>query len=120
MKKIKVFDPALCCSTGVCGVDVNEDLIRFAADVDWIKVNGVSVERFNLAHQPLAFAENPLVKTFLERSGQEGLPLILLDDEVILSGRYPTRAELAKWNGISLPESEEKPHKSCGSSNCCC
>ena len=120
MKKIKVFDPALCCSTGVCGVDVNEDLIRFAADVDWIKVNGVSVERFNLAHQPLAFAENPLVKTFLEISGHEGLPLILLDDEVILSGRYPNRAELAKWNSITLPEGEEKPHKDCGPSNCCC
>ena len=37
MKKIEIFDPALCCSTGVCGVDVDQSLVTFAADVDWAK-----------------------------------------------------------------------------------
>ena len=71
MKTIQIFDPALCCSTGVCGVDVDQALVSFSADVDWAKQNGARIERFNLAQQPVAFAENPIVKGFLERSGQE-------------------------------------------------
>ena len=101
MKKLQVFDPALCCSTGVCGVDVDQALIGFAADVDWAKQNGAQIERFNLAQQPLAFAENATVKAFLESAGQEGLPLILVDGAVVLSGRYPSRDELIKWLGLT-------------------
>ncbi len=37
MKTLQVFDPALCCSTGVCGVEVDQALVGFAADVDWAK-----------------------------------------------------------------------------------
>ena len=101
MKKLQVFDPALCCSTGVCGVDVDQALVGFAADVDWAKQNGAQIERFNLAQQPLAFAENATVKAFLESAGQEGLPLFLVDDAVVLSGRYPSRDELIKWLGLT-------------------
>ena len=100
MKKLQVFDPALCCSTGVCGVEVDQALVGFSADVDWAKQNGALIERFNLAQQPLAFAENATVKKFLETSGQDALPLILLDGEFALSGRYPSRDELTEWLGI--------------------
>lgn len=102
MSKIQVFDPALCCSTGVCGVDIDQQLLAFSADVDWAKQNGAQIERFNLAQQPMAFADNPIVKTFLERAGSESLPLILVDGETALAGRYPNRAELAQWAGIEL------------------
>ena len=88
-RSIQVFDPALCCSTGVCGVDVDQALVNFSADVAWAKQNGAQIERFNLAQQPMAFAENAIVKGFLERSGVEALPLVLIDGEVALAGRYP-------------------------------
>ena len=99
MTTIQVYDPALCCSTGVCGVDVDQALVNFSADIDWAKQNGAKVERFNLAQQPQAFADNALVKALLERSGQEGLPLILVNGQQVLAGRYPTRDELAAWTG---------------------
>lgn len=105
MQKLQVFDPALCCSTGVCGVDVDQVLVEFSADVDWAKQNGAQIERFNLAQQPMAFAENAMVKSFLESAGQEGLPLILLNGEVALSGRYPSRDELSKWLGVTAAPS---------------
>lgn len=97
MTNIQVFDPSLCCSSGVCGVDVDQQLVDFAANVDWAKQNGANIERFNLAQQPMAFAENPVVKAFLESSGAEGLPLILVDGALALTGRYPTRSELMRW-----------------------
>ncbi len=120
MKQIQVFDPALCCSTGVCGVDVDQQLVSFSADVDWAKQNGVIIERFNLSQQPLAFAENAIVKAFLERSGAEALPLILVDGEIALAGRYPSRSELAHWAKIIEVKAEAEPVKSCCSGKQSC
>ncbi|OGA52713.1 MAG: transcriptional regulator [Betaproteobacteria bacterium RIFCSPLOWO2_12_FULL_62_13] len=120
MKAIQVFDPALCCSTGVCGVDVDQQLVTFAADIDWAKKAGATIERFNLSQRPLAFAQNAVVKGFLERAGQEGLPLILVDGEIVLTGRYPNRGELARWAGIEQRAIEIKVASSCcGGSRCC-
>ena len=119
MPNIQIFDPALCCSTGVCGVDVDQSLVSFAADVDWAKQNGAQVERFNLAQQPLVFAENPIVKGFLQRSGQEALPLVLVDGEVALAGRYPSRSELARWAGIEAPAAAPAQGACCSGGRCC-
>jgi len=106
MINIQVFDPSLCCSTGVCGVDVDQQLVDFSADVDWAKRNGLAIERVNLSQQPVAFAENELVRGVLERSGEEALPVILVDGKLALTGRYPTRVELARWAGLPPPARE--------------
>jgi hypothetical protein len=120
MTTIQVFDPALCCSTGVCGVDADQKLIDFAADVSWLKSQGGIIERFNLAQEPLAFAGNTVVKSYLERSGQDALPLILVDGEVALAGRYPQRAELARWAGLAQTAPDTKKEGGCcGGSSCC-
>jgi hypothetical protein len=105
----------------VCGVDVDQALVSFSADVDWAKKNGAQIERFNLAQNPLAFADNSTVKGFLERSGQEGLPLILIDGEVAMAGRYPNRAELSRWTGLAeapIEPIEAKQSGCCGGSKC--
>ena len=120
MTKIQVYDPALCCSTGICGVDVDQEKVTFAADVDWLKSHGGQIERFNLAQQPMAFAENLVVKSFLGRSGAEALPLILVDGEMALAGRYPHRTELAKWAKVSPPATDTKPSDGCCSGNRSC
>ncbi|MBS0631226.1 MAG: arsenite efflux transporter metallochaperone ArsD [Verrucomicrobia bacterium] len=101
MNKIEVFDPSLCCSTGVCGVDIDQALVNFAADVNWAKQNGAQIERFNLAQQPQAFADNATVRASLEKNGQDGLPLILVDGQQVLAGRYPGRDELTDWIGAN-------------------
>jgi hypothetical protein len=119
MSTIQVFDPALCCSTGVCGVETDQALVTFAADCDWAKQNGAQIERFNLAQQPMAFADNATVKGFLERSGQEALPLILVDGNIALAGRYPNRTELARWTGVK-DASEANPGGCCGGKTSCC
>lgn len=118
MTIIQVFDPALCCSTGVCGVDVDQQLVGFSADIDWAKQKGAQIERFNLAQQPMEFAQNTIVKAYLERSGVEALPLILVDGEVALAGRYPSRAELSRWADLVI--TEEKPKSGCCDGNSSC
>ncbi len=120
MAKIQVFDPALCCSTGVCGTEVDQALVDFSADVDWLKRAGGQIERFNLAQQPMAFAENAVTRAFLERSGAEALPLILVDGEIALAGRYPVRKELARFAGIPEKPVEDAAAAGCCAGNKCC
>jgi AhpD family alkylhydroperoxidase len=100
MTTIRVFDPAMCCSTGVCGPSVDPELVRFAADLDWLKAQGVSVERFNLAQQPGAFVDDTAVRDVLDTMGEAGLPLVEVSGQVMSSGVYPSRDELAAWTGI--------------------
>ena len=120
MTTIEVYDGAMCCSTGVCGVDVDQALVTFAADVEWVKQQGVMIERFNLGQQPLQFANNPQVKGFLERSGEGALPLILVDGEVALAGRYPSRAELTRWTRLVAVPTVSPVEGSCCSGDSCC
>lgn len=116
MPTIQIFDPALCCSTGVCGTDVDQALVAAAADLDWARQQGADIARFNLAQQPQVFAENAVVKGFLERSGQDALPLVLIDGEVALAGRYPSRDELSRWAGLA-PTLKPVQSECCG--GCC-
>lgn len=120
MTTIQVFDPAMCCSTGICGVEVDQRLVDFAADVDWARQNGAHIECFNLAQQPMAFAEHIAVKGLLERAGESALPVTLVNGEVALAGRHPTRADLARWAGLSLPATEQPSASGCCSGSRCC
>ncbi|MCX6903979.1 MAG: arsenite efflux transporter metallochaperone ArsD, partial [Verrucomicrobia bacterium] len=92
MKRLDVYDPAMCCSTGVCGPQVNPVLVRFAADVVWLQDQGAEVRRFNLSQNPAAFVENEQVKRALTEKGEGALPLLLVDGEVAASGEYPERS----------------------------
>jgi len=100
MTRIEVFDPPMCCSTGVCGPAVDPALARFAADLHWLANQRIAVERYNLAQQPQAFAASAVVKAALTEHGNECLPLILMNGTVISQGCYPTRDHLARLTGV--------------------
>jgi AhpD family alkylhydroperoxidase len=105
MKKIQVFDPPMCCSTGVCGPGVDPALARFSSDLHWLATQRIEVERYNLSQQPQAFASTQAVQTALEREGNQCLPLILVDGEIASRGAYPVREELARLCGVSAEAS---------------
>lgn len=105
MIKVQVFDPAMCCSTGVCGPSVDPVLPRFAADLEWLKSKGAQVERYNLAQEVGAFTSNPIVKTTLNSQGTKCLPLVLVDGVIVSEAIYPTRKVLAGFAGVDY-ESE--------------
>jgi hypothetical protein len=104
MKTIQIYDPPMCCSTGVCGPDVDPALPRFAGFLAQLASAGVKVERFNLAHQPLAFVQNPAVKALLDQGGVEVLPAIFIDGELALKGTYPDSERSTAWmNRVRSP-----------------
>ena len=116
MKKLEVDDPPMCCSTGLCGPQVDPVLVRFAADVKWLQGQGIQVQRFNLSQNPGAFVENDVVKQALNAKGESALPLVLVNGLVAGPGALcPERAELAGWLKLRAAETPA-PAKS----GCCC
>ena len=93
MKTIQVYDPPMCCSTGLCGTEIDPALVRFAALLAQLGRTGVRVERYNLGQQPMAFVQNPAVKALLDQEGVAVLPLIFVDGALHLKGRYLTDNE---------------------------
>ncbi len=123
MKKLEVFDPVMCCSTGVCGVDVDPVLAQFSADLKWIAENGVAVQRFNLGQEPQAFASNPAVVKEMEL-GMDRLPIIAIDGHIVSTGIYPSRQQLAQKLGMTLTTAEKPRIKvsagGCNPKSGCC
>jgi Arsenical resistance operon protein ArsD len=112
---VQIFDPAMCCSSGVCGPDVDPKLVQFAADLDWLKGEGVMVQRHNLSQSPAAFAENALVRGALEKKGEAALPLMIVNGKVAVSGHYPKRNELGKLLKLKIAKVARS-----SKSSCCC
>jgi hypothetical protein len=104
MKTIQVYDPPMCCSTGVCGNEIDLALVSFAALLTQLSQKGVKVERYNLGQQPMAFVQNAVVKALLDKEGVAALPIILLDGEVHLNGRYLASGERVTFSRTVLGE----------------
>ncbi|MCH8568948.1 MAG: arsenite efflux transporter metallochaperone ArsD [Balneolales bacterium] len=98
---IEVYDPAMCCSTGVCGSDVDDALVDFANDVKWLKAQGVEVVRFNLGQEPEAFKKSPQILTRLQTEGSACLPIIMINGEIVAESGYPDRAQISSWIGLA-------------------
>jgi hypothetical protein len=124
MTKLEIYDPAMCCSTGVCGAEPDAALAAFAADLKWAADQGVAVQRYNLAHEPQAFAANPAVVKEME-AGMERLPIVVIDDKIVSTGVYLSRDQLALKLGLAKPElaAEDKTAEQsscCSPKSCCC
>lgn len=123
MKKIRIYEPAMCCSTGVCGVSVDPELLRMSSLVEKLDKKGIDIKRFNLNNAPQEFVENKKVNEILNEKGEDILPLTMVDDEIIKSGAYPSNEEFEEILSIKLDEKNEEDESSgCCSSNsgCCC
>jgi len=97
MSTFQVYDKPMCCSTGVCGPEVDPVLPQFAADLDWLKQQGHQVDRYNLAQQPQAFIENKTIHQLLNTEGTECLPVVIVDGRIVSRKVYPSRDTLTGW-----------------------
>ena len=119
MKTMKIFEPAMCCPTGLCGVSVAPELLRVSTVLNTLKQNGIEVQRFNLTSAPMEFVNHPAVGDYLKKFGPDKLPVVLVEDCIVIAGRYPTNAEFASWLDVA-PELLGVPSACCTGSDCCC
>ncbi len=123
--KIEIFDPAMCCSTGVCGPSVDPELVRIQEALRQIQKQapGVQVSRYGLSADPQAFVANSAVAEMLKTEGPEVLPLVFADGDLVSKGRYPSDEQLQailKRDGVEVTFGEKKKSSCCcGPKGCC-
>jgi Arsenical resistance operon protein ArsD len=98
---VAVFDPAMCCTTGVCGPGVDPALLQVARDLRWLSAKGVRVTRAGLGQEPQAFVANARISGLMQAFGEGALPAVLVNDVVIAHGQYPTREAMVAALGSS-------------------
>lgn len=123
---LKIYDPAMCCSSGVCGPSVDPALAQFAGALKFVSSQpGIRVERYNLGQQPQEFVENAQVKSMLGNGGEKRLPFIFINDQLWLQDRYPAKDELLealkiKNTPVLFPFPATSENESCcGDGGCC-
>ena len=97
---LELFEPALCCASGVCGPEPDKVLIELQNTIQILLKTGVKVNRYAINQVPLAFSKNTVVKQFIMTEGPEKLPLTLLDGQIVKKGGYPSVDELK----VFIPE----------------
>lgn len=102
MKTMAIYEPAMCCETGLCGVGVDPELIRISTVFNNLKKNGITVKRFNLSSFPQEFINNHEINKLINGEGVEALPATVVDGKIVKTKAYPTNEEIAKWLDIPL------------------
>ena len=123
MKKIEIYDPAMCCSTGVCGPGIDQELLRVSTTINNLEKNGVNIERYNLTNNPQSFIDNKTINEILNKDGVDVLPVTTVDGLVVKTKKYLTNDEFIKL--LDVPESylntkEKVKVKGCGCKGGCC
>ncbi len=122
MKKMIIFDPAMCCSTGVCGPSVNPELLRVSTIINNLNGKGILVERYNLTSNPQIFVDNKIINEILMKKGISVLPVTMVNGKIVKVGSYPTNEEFCRLLEIPseyLKANIKRPN-GCGCKGGCC
>ncbi len=114
VRRIELYEGAMCCETGVCGPSVDEQLITVREDLRWAEGQGASVARHNLTSDPDAFVASPKVTGLMQAFGEKALPVLVIDGEIAAHGHYPSRDELASLLADSPAAAPVAAEKSSG------
>lgn len=109
MRKIHIYEPAICCPTGLCGPAIDPELLRMSFITNNLKNTDVEAIRFNLTNEPNVFVEHQAMNALLMAEGMDCLPATFVDGELVAKGSYPTNAQFAEWSGLSEEELVKKP-----------
>ena len=119
MKVIKIYEPAMCCATGVCGPSVDPELLRITTLVNQVKANGGKIERYNLTDDPMEFVTDTKVNDLLNVKGMDALPLMMFNDEVIKTGGYLSNEEVLSLLEIEIKKPVFQMNDLGGGDGCC-
>lgn len=102
MRTLYLYEPAMCCPTGLCGPSIDPELLRISTVIKNLEKHGIKVQRFNLKNYPGEFVKNTAINQLMLQQGIECLPATIIDGKILKTGRYPTNEEIAGWLGISV------------------
>lgn len=124
MKSIKIYEPVMCCNTGVSGVGIDSELMRMSKLMKIFMKHNLDVKRLDLSKTPKEFMENNEVMNLIKENKSDMLPITVVDNKIVLSGRYPSNEEFADFLDITVSVlqqdvDKENEETSTESGSCC-
>lgn len=98
---VDIYDPPLCCSSGLCGPVLDPVLVALNDAVLALTKQGVTVTRFNPVQQLKEVMANPEVAKAIHTGGKKVLPLVFVGGRLLKSGAYPSYEELCEALGLT-------------------
>jgi hypothetical protein len=99
---VELFDPPMCCPTGLCGPTLDQTLLDINEMILALQAEGVTVARYQMTGQPQAFLSNPDVMRLVREQQMAALPISVVRGKVVKVGAYPTLTEIkAHLNGVA-------------------
>lgn len=91
---VEIFDPPMCCPTGLCGPTLDQTLLDLSEMIVELQKEGYRVERYQMTSHPQAFLGNPEVMRLVREKQMAALPIIVVNGKIIAEGEYPKLAEI--------------------------
>ncbi|MGN8218090.1 arsenite efflux transporter metallochaperone ArsD [Halococcus morrhuae DSM 1307] len=96
MTELTLYEEAMCCSTGVCGPDPDDELVEVSAALDQLEDEfDVDVTRANMQHNIDQFLETQRIYDLVQENGPSILPIVVVDGDIVMKSEYPSYDELA-------------------------
>ena len=97
---VEIFDPPMCCPTGICGPIIDPALLGIQEAILKLKKEHdgqFAIERYSLRQQSAQFMQQPEVVARLKAHGVPVLPVTVVNGQVMKERAYPTYQELKGW-----------------------
>lgn len=91
---VELFDPPMCCPTGLCGPTLDQALLDVNEMVMTLQRENVRVARYQMTSHPHAFLGNAEVMKLVREKQLAALPIAVVRGRVIKVGAYPTLNEV--------------------------
>ncbi|PKO12797.1 MAG: arsenical resistance operon transcriptional repressor ArsD [Chloroflexi bacterium HGW-Chloroflexi-10] len=97
---VEIFDPPMCCPTGMCGPTIDQTLLDVSEMIAGLQADGYIIERYQMSSHPSSFTANAEVMKLIREKQMAALPIVVIHGQIIAEGRYPSMAEIReKLNG---------------------
>ena len=106
MTEIQLYEEAMCCSTGVCGPDPDDELVEISAVLDQLEAEFAEAEisRANMQHNIDQFLNTQEIYDLVQEEGPRILPITTVDGEIVAKEEYLSYDELAAELRANQPQ----------------
>lgn len=94
MNSIRIYEKPLCCPTGICGTNIDKSLVEFNQNFKNAIHLGLDIKRFNMKDDIIEFNSNLIVSKYIQEKGIKSLPLVLVNNTIVIEGKYPTLEQI--------------------------
>src|SRR5699024_9714269 len=115
MLNIEIYEEAMCCSTGVCGTEPDETLIKTKQINEYLKQNQIEVKRYNMNNNPNEFIKNKEDIRSIQEKSNEVLPINFIEGNIAKTGAYITQEEADEIITVN----QMRNGGCCGGDGCC-